>query len=174
MKTNVSKASTKTALVISLLTMIITEPAQSQTFRIEHNGKIGHAFKTNVGTISALHVGGLSHDYYCTELDIAINTKNRSEEGYTTSDLPPAYFIDRRGIRHSLKATSKTNHHTIVSMRFFFGESGMPIFAEDGSVCCVVLGNAFIRGRWRGRVARITPLTSYIKENVSQTADDNS
>ena len=153
--------------------MIITASAQSQTFQINHHGKTGHAFTTKAGTISALHVGGLSHDYYCSELDIAINTKNRSEGGFTTSDLPPAYFIDRRGTRHSLEATGETNHQTIVSLRFFFGESGMPIFAEDGTVCCVVLGNAFIRGRWRGRVARITPLTSFIKGAHSQTTTDS-
>ena len=174
MNNNILKIEFKLAIVVFFLATIITGRAQSQTFQINHLGKTGHAFTTNVGTFSALHVGGLSYDYYCSELDIAVDTKNISENGYTTSDLPPAYFIDRRGTRHILKATATTNHQTIVSMRFFFGESGMPIFAADGSVCCVVLGNAFIRGRWRGRVARITPLTSFIKGNDSQTVDDDS
>lgn len=172
MNINFSKTKLSTAVVMSLVTFIMNAPAQSQTFRINNQGRIGYGFTTNVGTISALHVGGLGHDYYCSELDIAINTRNRSEGGYTTSDLPPSYFIDRRGTKHLLEATSESNHQTIVSMRFFFGESGMPIFAEDGSVCCVVLGNAFIRGRWRGRVARITPLTSFVKEANSQQTKD--
>ena len=170
-RTNVNFA---TAWAITIAASLISQSVSGQTFRINHQGKTGHGFTTNKGTVSAMHVGGLNYDYYCSELDIAINTRNKSDQGFTTSDLPPTYFVDRRGNRHKLSATGTTNHQTIVSMRFFFGESGMPIFAEDGSVCCVVLGNAFIRGRWRGRVARITPLTSFIKEAESQAADDNS
>ena len=159
---------------IMIVASMTTQTALSQTFRINHQGKTGHAFTTKLGTISALHVGGLKYDYYCSELDIAIETNSKSENGFTISDLPPAYFIDRRGTRHTLNAIDMTNNQTIVSLRFFFGESGMPIFAADGTVCCVVLGNAFIRGRWRGRVARITPLTSFIKKANSRTIDDDS
>lgn len=153
------------ATVIMSIAIVATAYTESfgQTFRIEHQGKTGHAFTTNEGTISALHVGGVNFDYYYPALDLMIDTRTKSDQGFKTSDLPPSYFIDRRGTRHSLAKTGSHHSQTVVSMRFFPGESGMPIFAADGSVCCVVLGNAFINARWRGRVARIHPLLEGIQ-----------
>ena len=170
MKTATTKKKFVASMILSTASIFAMQSASGQTFRLNHQGKTGHAFTTNEGTISAMHVGGLDFDYYCSELDIAIDTKAKSKDGFTVSDSPPSYFIDRRGTRHMLSATGTSNHQTIVSLRFFFGESGMPVFAADGSVCCVVLGNAFIRGRWRGRVAPITPLTSFIEKATAKDA----
>ena len=136
----------------------------SQTFEIAHKGKTGHAFKTHEGTVTALHVGGLAFDYIFPAMDIGIETKSRTDKGFRLSDKPPAYFIDRRGTRYSLNATGTYGLQTVVDMRFYPGESGMPVFAGDGSVCCIVLGNAFTGGRWRGRVARVTPLVDSINK----------
>ena len=152
-----------TSLAILALSTFTPTKSFGQTFRVTHQGKTGHAFTTDEGTISALHVGGINFDYYHPALDLMIDTRSKSEKGFKTSDLPPAYFIDRRGTRHTLLATGTNQLQTVVSMRFFPGESGMPIFASDSSVCCVVLGNAFIDGRWRGRVARIQPLLEGIQ-----------
>ena len=140
---------------------------------IRDRGKSGHAFTTTVGTISALHVGGLQYDFYYPALDLMIDTRSKSDKGFVVSDSPPAYFIDRRGTRHSLDAIGEHHGQTIVSMRFFPGESGMPIFSNDGTVCCVVLGNAFTNGRWRGRVARIHPLTSSIDAKRARLGQDH-
>ena len=116
---------------------------------------------TESGTITAKHVGGIEFDYVSDDMDIVIDTSVKSETGFKTSDLPPDYFIDRRGRRHTLFLTGNLNNQTIVSMRFFAGESGMPVFAKDGSVCCIILGNVFIKGRWYGRVSRVTPIIEF-------------
>ena len=156
------KLTAKTLLTIAttLIAIATTNPehAKSQTFRINHNGKTGHGFKTTVGTITALHVGGLQFDHTFPQMDIGISTAEKHDDGFKTSDLPPAYFIDRRGTRHTLVSTGKKELQTIVSIRFFHGESGMPIFAKDGTVCGVVLGNVLIGRRWQGRMSRVTPI----------------
>lgn len=154
----------KITLAMSLATLLTaSNNCLSQTFRVNHGGKTGHAFTTHEGTISALHVGGLNFNYYYPALDIMIDTRSKSANGFKTSDKPASYFIDRRGIRHNLNAIGNHHGQTITSLRFFPGESGMPIFANDGSVCGVVLGNVLQHGRWSGRMSRITPLLASIK-----------
>ena len=167
---NIKSATSKSiiALIVMIFSMALNRESYCQTFRINHNGKTGHAFTTEVGTITALHVGGIAFDHYYPALDIAIDTRSKSLGGYKISNSPPAYFIDRRGTRHTLKPTGNYHLQTMVSLRFFPGESGMPVFASDGTVCCVVLGNAFTNGRWRGRVAPIAPLTSRINMTPTQ------
>lgn len=138
--------------------------ASTQTIAIETDQHSGHAVVTDSGTITAMHVGGIDHNYVAEAMDIVIDTRSKSESGFKTSDLPPNYFIDRRGKRHTLSVIGNLDSQTIVSMRFFPGESGMPIFASDGSVTCIVLGNVFIRGRWYGRVSRVTPIVKFAEQ----------
>ena len=157
----------KPALLIACIVTVSTSclanhsVASSQTMAIETDQHSGHAVVTESGTITAMHVGGIDHDYVAEDMDIVIDTRSKSGTGFKTSDLPPDYFIDRRGRRHTLSVIGNLDSQTIVSMMFFPGESGMPIFASDGSVTCIVLGNVFIRGRWYGRVARVTPIVEF-------------
>lgn len=153
---NLSFASIALALILST-----TNQSFSQTIEITTEGHSGHAVVTENGTITAKHVGGIDFDYSCEEMDIVIDTKSTSDTGIKTSDLPPDHFIDRRGRKHSLYSIGNLDYQTVVSMRFFVGESGMPIFAADGSVTCIVLGNVFIKGRWYGRIARVTPIVEF-------------
>lgn len=132
-----------------------------QTEQVACEGHEGHAAKTKSGTITALHVGCIDYDFLSHQMDLALDTSDRSESGFSTSDLPPSYFVDRRGVRHDLKATHKLDSQTVVSIRFFPGESGMPVFADDGSVTCIVLGNVDIGGRWFGRISRVTPILEF-------------
>lgn len=166
MKTKPTTNSIAIVAIVLLSVIIIQARCNGQTFELQNGTKTGHAFTTKSGTISALHVGGLAFDYYYPGMDLMIDTRSKSDQGYSTSDRPPAYFIDRRGKRHKIEAIGKHHLHTVTSMRFFPGESGMPIFASDGSVCCVVLGNAFLNGRWKGRAARIEPLLESIRSNT--------
>ena len=112
-----------------------------------------------------MHVGIIEFDYIDKPSDVAINTKRSSTEGFTVSDQPPSYFIDRRGNKHEVEAIGKLNAHTTLSIEFYAGESGMPIFAKDGTVCCVVVGNAKIKNKWRGIVSRIFPLLSFTRKH---------
>jgi len=148
--------------------LISTGSATGQTIEIETDGHSGHGVLTSAGTITAKHVGGINFNFFSDEMDIVIDTNSASPTALATSDQPPAYFLDRRGKRHEVKATGKLNFQTIVSMRFFAGESGMPVFASDGSVTCVVIGNVFIDGRWLGRVSRVTPIINFAKRAVER------
>ena len=162
------------AMEIVFLTYAATvaNNCKAQTFQIFHKGKTGHGFMTDEGTMTALHVGGLAFDYTYPAMDIGIETKSKTAKGFRLSDKPPAYFIDRRGTRHSLSMTGDHGLQTVVSMRFYPGESGMPVFSSDGSVCSVVLGNAFINRRWQGRVARVMPLVDSIKKPTFEVPSD--
>lgn len=156
------KPKTQTLVMIATTMLasgtIQLQSANSQTFRINNHGKTGHGFTTDEGSITALHVGGLQFDYIFPQMDIGINTASKSDEGFKTSDLPPAYFIDRRGTRHSVNRIGETGLQTTLNIRFFPGESGMPVFARDGTVCGVVLGNVFIAKTWLGRMSRVKPI----------------
>ena len=168
------QAKRATALLWSLGAMLIVvslgATIQAQTIRIETRRKTGHAFITTKGTFSAMHVGGMKYDYVYPAMDVALQTSSKSDKGFKTSDLAPAYFVDRRGVRHRLVAIGTFGLETVVSLRFFPGESGMPIFANDGTACCVVLGNAFTNGSWRGRVSRITPILDAIARPPTEQA----
>ena len=155
-----SKPRTLTTIAIAMIAFVTTQlqSTKAQTFQINNHGKTGHGFTTTEGSITALHVGGLQFDHTFPQMDIGISTAGKRDDGFKTSDFPPAYFIDRRGIRHTLVPTGKKELQTIVSIRFFPGESGMPIFAKDGTVCGVVLGNVLIDRRWQGRISRVTPI----------------
>ena len=155
-----SKPQTLATIAIVMLIFATTklQSTKAQTFEINNHGKTGHGFTTTEGAITVLHVGGLQFDYTFPQMDIGISTAGKRDDGFKTSDLTPAYFIDRRGIRHTVVATGKKELQTIVSIRFFHGESGMPIFAKDGTVCGVVLGNVLIDRRWQGRISRVTPI----------------
>lgn len=162
-----NKFTINTWLYISVAIAIVVfsgTPTVGQTFRIQNQGKTGHGFTTTEGNLTALHVGGLPFDYLYPAMDIGINTRNKSAKGFQVSELPPAYFIDRRGTRHRVVELGPTGLQTSVSLRFYPGESGMPVFAEDGTVCCVVLGNHFDAGRWHGRVSKIQPLLDAISK----------
>lgn len=151
------------ASILSAFMSIASAKTIGQTIEIDVDGKAGHAVVTDDGTITAMHVGGIDYDYSSQELDIAIDTKSTSRSGFKTSDFAPDHFIDRRGRKHRLHVIGNFDHQTLVSLRFFPGESGMPIFANDGSVTCIVLGNVLIRGRWYGRVARVSPIVEFSK-----------
>ena len=161
--TTIQSAFALTALAI---TLSLTTQSYCQTIEIETEGYSGHAVVTEDGTITAKHVGGIDIDYSCDEMDIVIDTKSTSDSGVRTSDLPPNYFIDRRGKKHTLSRIATLEYQTIVSMRFFAGESGMPIFAADGSVTAIVLGNIFIDGRWYGRISRVTPIIEFARRRI--------
>ena len=152
-------------LIATLTLASIGAYSNAQTIKLESDTKTGHGFITNEGTITALHVGIIEFDYIDKPSDVAINTKRSSPDGYMISDQPPSYFIDRRGKKHEVEAIGKLNAHTTLSIEFYAGESGMPIFAKDGTVCCVVVGNAKIKNRWRGIVSRIFPLLNFTRKH---------
>ena len=148
----------KSIMAVSIASVLLLADCDAQTFEINNNRTSGHGFRTTEGTITALHVGGIKFNRIFQQIDIGIDTGSKHASGFKTSDLPPSYFIDRRGRRHDLSKVGKFGLQTTVSLRFYPGESGMPVFAKDGTVCGVVLGNAFRDRKWLGRIARISLL----------------
>lgn len=155
---NIKLKQAAAALIAALASFSTITSCQSQTFTINNQGTTGHGFKTTKGTITAMHVGGIPFNYTFPQMDIGIDTTSKNQSGFVVSDSPPCYFIDRRGTRHALAKVGNYGLQTTLSIRFFPGESGMPIFARDGSVCGVVLGNVFHERQWIGRMSRITPV----------------
>ena len=163
---NNTKSKSISAILLATMSTIlaIQNSCNAQSFRINNNGKTGYGFKTTAGTFTAMHVGGINADLSIPEMDIEMNSSMKTPHGFKTSDLPPAFFIDRRGTRHTLNAIGSSGHQTIVSIRFFPGESGLPIFAKDGTACGVVLGNIFKDRKWSGRISRIHPLYDFAQQ----------
>ena len=166
--TTLQKLKSATAIAMYCIAFTVPTFSYAQTIVIEHDGNSAHGVVTDAGTITAKHVGGLEHDFYSEAMDIIIDTDSKSESGFTTSDKAPKYFIDRRGTRHQLNVIGNLDFQTLVSIRFYFGESGMPVFGDDGSVVGIVLGNAFIRGRWRGRISRVTPIVDFSRTHLKR------
>ena len=152
-------------LLLPLHLSLFSNRCQCQTIKIKTDEHVGHGFKTTEGTITAMHVGGISYDYSLKDMDIVIDSRSRSPSAYKVSDNPPAYFIDRRGIRHRLRKTGSMGSKTTVSIEFYPGESGMPVFSADGSVACVVIGNVHIGGRWFGLISRVTPIVDFANKS---------
>ena len=123
-----------------------------QTVQIETPSSSASGFVCEYGLVTAFHVTGFRYDYGFPDLDAAIDSTYASDSSYETGSGSPSYLLDRRGHKVDTSVLDTDGSQWIVSTRFYSGESGLPVFSDDGKVCGVVLGNRRVGGRWRGRV----------------------
>lgn len=139
-------------VLVFLCVFFIPRFAFCQTVQIETPSSSASGFVCELGLVTAYHVTGFRYDYGFPDIDAAIDSTYSSDVSYQTGDGQPAYFVDRRGHKVEVNSLEAVRSQWTVSSRFYSGESGLPVFSDDGKVCGVILGNRRVGGVWRGRV----------------------
>lgn len=110
------------------------------------------SFNTDRAHVTAHHCKPASFVLASVDHDISLATPKPGKT-IPVGDGPPSYFVCRRGVRHRIKTFGQhRSGQWFVSLEFYPGESGMPVFNSSGQACGVVLGNVSTGDAWLGRV----------------------